>query len=227
MAKKTEEVLQDAAAEELTPEPDDVAAELSRLGAELQAVAGNKLAREAKLKEVERVLSKLRIEDFEELSESPTIQKFVAMLAKTDDMRPGEVKNKGTLAEVQRDWTWRDIQDMVRSGQMPLVRLTPGETITLTFQGLALRVNANEECEIPRCFYDIYRDHVKAINQAAINERWLMGVSDVPPDPNWMTPMSAIVRAHSMQGQERGLKSGFLTTGVIREDNTPAGGGNA
>ncbi len=43
------------------PDVDDVAAQLAQLGAELQAVAKNKVAREAKLKDVEKVLSNLKI----------------------------------------------------------------------------------------------------------------------------------------------------------------------
>jgi hypothetical protein len=192
---------------------DDEATLLAQLGAELQAVASDKLARTAKLKQIEQVLGGMSVKDYAELAESPIIQNFAKMFG-ADDLAPGQVKNRGTLAERTRDWTMHDVNELIKKGEMPLVRFTPNESLPLTWNGLQIYVIANEECEVPRCFYDIYKEHVQAVKQAQINERYLLGVSDVPPHPNWQTEESARVRAWSMQGP-RGTSGGTLTTGRI------------
>ena len=199
----------------MSPEPpDDVALKMRQLGSELVAVANDQIARAAKLKEVEHFLGNLKVKDFPELAESSVIQQFVQMFD-TKGMRPGETRNAGTLAAIEHEWSWSDIQDGVRSGKLPLVRFTPNETIKVTFNGLQLQLIADQECEVPRCFFDIYMEHRKALRQAVVNENYLMGISDVPPDPNWMTPESAIVRAWSTQGRRYGRVSGHLGTGPI------------
>jgi hypothetical protein len=197
-----------------TPQ-DDVAAQLAKLGAELQAVAGDKLAREAKLKEVEKVLGNLQVKDFPDLAESPVIQSFVQMVG-LGDLKPGEVRNRGTLAERVRDWSWGDVQAKVKSGEFQLRRFTPAETVDLIWNGLTLRVVQDQECEIPDVFYALYTARRRAIQQAAINERYLTGQSDQPPHPNWQNEETAFVRAWSMQGRG-GTSGGHLSTGPIIE----------
>lgn len=188
---------------------DDIAEQLAKLGAELQIVAKDKVARESKLKEIESVLGRCQVKDFEELAESPTIQSFARMIAESSGLQPGQIKNKGTLAQAEREWTWRDV------GKLDKRKFFPSKTMDLTFNGLTLRIIANKECEVPFPFFDIYREHMQAEEQAVINESYLMGQSDQPPAPAWQCPEAALVRAHSQQGKSRGLVSGFMGVGPI------------
>lgn len=194
---------------------DEVAEQLKRLGAELQAVADDQVARAEKLREVESVLGRLRVRDFPELAESPVIQRFVSLFAETEGMRPGEVRNRGTLAQVEREWSMGNIQAEVQAGRMALKRFVPNESLPLTFNGVTLFVSAGEECEVPECFYDIYRNRQHALRQARVNEAYLLGQSDMPPDRNWMTDEAATVRAWSTQGQALGKRSGHIGVGPI------------
>jgi hypothetical protein len=199
------------------PPKDELAAQLAQLGGELQAVANDEIARTEKLKEVEAVLGQVQVKDFPDLAESPVIQSFIQMLG-MGDLTPGETRNKGTLAERTRNWSWGDIQAGVRSGAIKLCRFVPAETIELTFNGLALRVVADQECEVPEMFYDIYRDRRRALGEAAKNEAWMLGKSTQAPHPDWQTPEGASVRAWSMQAEAvAGRPGGVLTTGPIRE----------
>jgi hypothetical protein len=199
------------------PPKDELAAQLAQLGGELQAVANDELARTEKLREVEAVLGSIQVKDLPDLAESPIVQGLMQALG-VADLRPGETRNKGTLAERTRNWSWGDIQAGVRSGEIALRRFVPAETIELIFNGLALRVIADQECEVPEMFYDIYRDRRRALGEAAKNEAWMLGKSTQAPHPDWQTPEGASVRAWSMQAEAvAGRPGGVLTTGPIRE----------
>lgn len=196
--------------EESKPAVDEVAEQLKRLGAELMAAAEDVDTREAKLHEVEAFLGKLTVKDFPDLAESPVVQSFVQMLG-GGDLQPGQTARRGTLAERTRDWTWRDLD------QFPKVMFTPRETIPLTWNGLSVQLVDDVEVTLPKPFHDIYQEHRRAIQQAARHEAYLMGKSDQPPDPNWLTDESARVRAWSIAGRPYGKMSATLTVGRIAD----------
>ncbi len=175
--------------EKVVEEEDDVASQLAKLGAELSLVATDKNKRTAKLREVEAFLGRLKIDDFPELAESPTIQNFVKLLAPSD-LRPGEVRNPGTLAEVRREWSREEFR---KTEQMTFV---PRETVKLIVNGVEFSVVDNgEEQTIPRAHYDVYLGRQRALRNAAQNERWALGLTDVPPDPSWITNSAIKIRA--------------------------------
>lgn len=186
-------------------ESKDITEQLKQLGAELQAVGEDKEQQAEKIKQVEELLGNLQVKDFPDLAESPVVQSFLGLLR--GDMRPGEVKHKGTLAEVDREWTLEDINAEIRAERMGLKKFTPMESLPLTFNGVQIYVRAGEECEIPDCFYNIYKDHMYAKKQAGINERFLQGESNAEPDPNWSSESGALVRAYSTQGEQYGRKN--------------------
>lgn len=173
--------------DEQVEEEDDVASQLAKLGAELSQVATNKAKRTAKLREVEAFLGRLKIEDFPELAESPIIQNFAKMLAPVN-LRAGEVRNAGTLAEVRKEW---NIEDCWREGSVTFV---PFETLPLIFNGVRVDVVARKETTIPRPHYEIYLNHLKAVDNGEQFKRWLGG-DPVAPDRNWMTPEAYRIRA--------------------------------
>ena len=196
---------------EMAPEENDEMAELLAQAAQtLGKAATDKRNRSVLLKEVEGTLSKIKLVDFPELAESPVVQAFIKAMG-FDDLNPGEVRNRGTLAEIEREWTWKDM------AQFPRMKFIPNETITLTFNGLALQVIADRECEVPEPFYNIWKDHRKAIQEARQHEQYLLGFSDQPPDQNWLTVEGAEVRAWSTQGRRMGKVSGHLGVGRISE----------
>lgn len=187
--------------------------ELETAAALMNRAAKDRANRAQILKDVDGVLGKIKISDFPDLVESPAVQVFLKLMGK-DDLNPGEVKNKGTLAEREREWTMRDVHAKVQSGEFKLHKFTPNKSMPLTFQGLTIYIKEGEECELPDCFYDIYRDHLKAVKQAEHHVQYLMGQRDDPPDRNYMTPESAYVRAFSKLGKG-GQSSGTLTTGRV------------
>ena len=191
-------------------EVDDTTELLKHAAEVLNKAASTREERAGLLKEVEASLSKLRIIDFPDLAESPIVQSFLKTMG-IDDLRPGQIANKGTLAERARDWTWGDVTEMAK------VKFTPNENIPITFNGLTLYLREDQEVEVPRPFYDIYREHRRALEQARINEAYLLGVSDIPPHPNWQTEEGARVRALSTQGRPFGRQGGHLGVGPILE----------
>ncbi len=196
--------------EESNQEFDDTAQLLKQAADLMQKAATSKSQRGELLSAAEDALSKLRIVDFPDLAESPVVANFLKAMG-MEGMRPGEIKNRGTLAERARDWSWRDVNEM------PKIKFTPAETIDITFNGLALRVQEDMECEVPRPFYDIYVEHRRALQQARLNESYLLGYSDVPPHPNWQTPEGARVRANSIQGRAFGRRGGHIGVGPLIE----------
>lgn len=203
----------------MTPEPiqeelDENTLALQQAATLLAKAASDQANRSTILKEVESTLSRIKLIDFPDLAESPIIQGFIKAMG-MGDLKPGETRARGTLAERTRDWEWIDLR------QFRPVSFIPAETTPLTFNGLTIDVTANEEITVPSCFYDIYRDRQRALRNANLHEHWLMGRSNTPPDSNWLTPEGAIVRAHSKQGQHLGLVSGFLGVGPIDTTQIP------
>lgn len=185
---------------------DETAVMLSQLASELAAVANDREARQEKLKDVEKVLSNLKVKDFTDLAESPVVQTFLKLMG-NDDLKPGEIRNRGTLAERARDWTYRDME------QFPKVTLEPRETLPVTWNGLTYQFQDGIEITVPEPVANIYKEHRYAVEQAKKHENFMLGYSDVPPDPNWMAETSAAVRAFSQMGptpdaRKRGI--GFL-----------------
>ena len=176
------------------------------------------------LKEVEGALSKIRMVDFPQLAESSVIQSFLKTMG-VSDLRPGEIANRGTLAEREREWTWKDVNRAIMAREIPLKRFTPYDNLDLVWNGLQLRVIGGEEIEVPGCFYDVYRDHLRARQEAAKNESYLLGHSDTPPSPDWQTPEGAVVRAWSQSGKKYGRPMGTLDVGYF--PSADEGGSNA
>jgi hypothetical protein len=220
MARNKGEGIDEVAETTVSEETDDMAALLQQAGQALMQAAGDKENRSARLKEVEGTLSKIKLADFPELADSPIVQAFIKAMG-FDDLKPGEARNRGTLAEREREWTWKDLD------QFPRVKFIPNETIVLTFNGLALQVIADQECEVPEPFHNIWKDHREAMRQARQHQQYLLGFTDQPPHPNWMTTEGAEVRAWSTQGRRFGKVSGYLGAGRISEAEEPAEGENA
>ncbi len=196
---------------------DEQAEDLARAAALLGKAASDRKHRKEILKEAEDALSNLKLVDFPDLAESPVVQAFLKTMG-TGDLQPGEVRNKGTLAEREHEWSLTDINRMVKAGTMPLKKFIPDESIPLTFNGVQIRIVAGEETEVPECFYNIWREHREALKQARVNERYMLGISDQMPHPNWQTPEGATVRAWSTQGEGRYKNYGTLNTGRITDD---------
>lgn len=187
---------------------DSVAEQLKKLGGELAAVADNEIARTEKLKEVEELLGNLKVKDFPELAESPVIQQFASMFADVHGLKPGEVRNRGTLAETSRDWTIEDFR------RMPHVTFIPVVTIPITINGVGpFQLVQGEECSVPETVYAHYREYLYRTKQADIHAKWLMGQSEQMPDKNWLTPEGARVAATSRQGASIGRRSGSMGVG--------------
>lgn len=194
-----------------TPAPasDEVAEQLKALGAELIAVADDQVARGAKLRDVERFLGGLTVKDFPDLAESPTVQAFVKLFANTEGLRPGQVRNRGTLAEFGRDWTWDDVCREFES-----VTFAAMVSVPLTWNGVGpVYIQAGNEYALPRPFYDIYREHIRALRQKDVHQRYMMGLSDVPPDPNWFSESTAKLRAQAQMTGPTGQPGAFLILG--------------
>lgn len=215
--KETELLVAPVAAEE---EDDESTVLLEQAAALMAKAASDRKNRRDTLKEVEGLLAKLKITDFEDLAESPVVRAFVKAMG-MGDLQPGQVKNKGTLAEREREWT---PADMARFEQVTLVPAISGD---YTWNGVGpYRLVAGEETTVPKPIYDRYREVLEARKQAGLNEAWMLGHSDRPPHPSWQTPEGAIVRAHSIGGRPYGVIGGTLATGRIHEA-TPGEEGKA
>ena len=189
-------------------DPDEATAALEQAATLMAKAAKDRKNRDVLLKEAEAALAKVPIGLMPDLAESPVVKTLLSALG-IKDLQPGQVANKGTVVEREREWTWADV-----NATFALKTFTPDESLPLTFQGLTLHIFSGEECTIPECFYEIWRQHKYAMKQAAIHERYLLGQSDKPPDPNYFTDETARVRAFSMLGP-RGQSAGTLTTGRV------------
>jgi hypothetical protein len=186
--------------------PDEMTALLQQAAAQLARAADDRENRSVALKTVEATLSKISIKDFPGLAESPIVQAFLKAVG-ADDLAPGEVRNRGTLAERVRDWSPQDMR------QFPTKTFTPRETIPVTFNGLTYQLVDDQEVTVPEPIYTIYQEHRRALAQAKIHEDYLQGYSNVPPDANWMAESSAKVHAFSQMGptpDARKRGTGFL-----------------
>ena len=187
--------IEDGVAVDAASTKEDKASLLARLGAELAAVATDDAKATAKLNEIETVLKNIKVGDYPSLAESPAVQAFVQMMG--GGLRPGEVKNRGTLAEVARDWTARDFAE-----QFSPKTFTPNESLPLTINGVTYYVRADEEVTLPEPFYGLYMEHKRALRQRETHENYMLGYSDQPPDPNYLVSESARVRAFSLSGPQ-------------------------
>ena len=202
----------------VAPSPDEAKAELARLALEFAQSVNDEQTSQSKIDQAIAFLGKLTVKEFADLAEHP----FVEMLRNqipTADLRPGEVRNRGTLAEVARDWTWADMKGMETK------TFTPNESIRITFNGVALQLMADVEQTVPRPFYDIYMERKNAIRQAKLNEAYMLGHSDELPHPNWQTPEMAEVRAFSIAGRQYGRPGGTLGVGPIYQGEGESGEG--
>lgn len=186
----------------------EVSTRLAKAAELMQKAATDMANRENILKDVEGILSKVPLEALPGMEESPIIQAFVKAVG-TGDLQPGQVKNRNTAAERSRDWSLRDLD------QLEKVRFIPNENIPVTFNGITAYLQADVEVELPYPFYDIYRDHKKAMRQADIADAYRMGTGDQLPDPMWQADEAALVRAWSIQGRPYGRPGGTRTTGLI------------
>lgn len=177
----------------LKTEEDEATTALKNAAELMAKAASDRANRSELLKEVEANLSKLRIVDFPELADSPVVQSFIKAMG-TDNMRPGETRGRGTLAERIREWSERDLS------QFPMKTFYADESLPLIWNGLVRHTVSGEENTLPEPFYNIWLDHKKALKQAKIHEDYLLGYSPQTPDPNWMAENSARVRAFSQMG---------------------------
>ena len=205
----------------LIPEDDEATIAFRQAAELLGKAASDRTNRNTYLKDAESALGKIRIIDYPELAESPIIQNFVKAMGMSG-LQPGEVKNKGTLAEREREWTMHDVRVAVARGIFKLRTFTPNENLTLVWNGVEIQIIANEECTLPDVFHDVYRERQEALRQGRLHVEWLMGRSSQQPNINWVTPEGAIVRAWSKQGEALGLVSGFLGVGPIDTSSIPA-----
>ena len=191
--------------------PQDDIGETLKQAAELFAKAATDVEnRDKVLKEVEKTLGKIKLTDAPALAESPVVQAFIKAMG-LGDLKPGQTRAAGTLAERSRDWGWQDLKEF------PSKTFTPMENLPLTWNGLTVYVQAGEEVTVPEPFWSVWRHHVYAMRQARLHEAWLLGQSDVPPDPNWVADESARVRANTLLGRRDGRSGGILTTGRISD----------
>lgn len=197
-------------------EEDEATKALQEAAELISKAASDRANRKAILKEAEAALTKLKLVDYPDLAESLVIQAFIKAMG-LGDLRPGGVANRGTLAERIRDWTWRDLAKEVESGRMPLRHFTSNERLTLTWNDLEIIVEADVECEVPACFHDIYLERQKAKRNAVIAEHYYLGLSDVPPPPEYHSAESAKVRAWATQMRRFGRNGGTIMTGVIQD----------
>ena len=205
--------------EEPREDTDESTVLLEQAAALLGKAAADRKNRDATLKELEATLSKLKLADFPELAESPIVAAFAKAMGQ-GDLTPGQVKNPGTLAQREREWSYKDLEDVKQFGKKTF---TPNENLPVTWNGLTYYLQNDVEITVPEPIWNIYREHREAMKQAGINERYLMGVSDEAPHPNWQTDGSALVRAWSARKGPSGQSSGRLGTGLIRtEDQTNA-----
>ena len=216
MPRKTEIVVETVEHQE-EPERDEQADLLAEAARLMQKAATDKANRSATLKEAEKALGQLKIVDYPELAESPVVQAFLKAMG-VGDLQPGQIANRGTLAEREREWSYRDM------GQFPAKTFIPDETVPVTWNGLMYQLRSGEEVTVPEPIYNVYRDHKKAQRMAQQHEQYLLGHSDLPPDPSWLTDESAKVRLWSVQGRKYGKPSGFLGVGLL-QDGVDAGEG--
>jgi len=192
------------------PSQDEARARLREIALQFADSVGDEEASAAKVKEALEFLSRLTIKEFQEWADHPFIEMLRSQISLAG-LAPGEVRNRGTLAEVVRDWTYADLT------KLETIRFTPTETIVVTFNGLPLQFVEDVECEAPKPYYDILQARKFARQQARLNEAYMLGKSPIAPHPNWQTPEGAEVRAWSMQGAAYGRPGGYLGVGPINE----------
>jgi len=179
-------------------DPEALLAQASALAAEAAKYASSDKAQaRRKIKELEKLLSGITLDQVPDLAESPVLQKLVAMIAPRD-MRPGETRHAGTLAEVSRQWTLQDVLN-----EFPMKDLVPMHSMTLTFNDVEWGITAGEPCRLPECFWYIYMQYLHALRQGERHVNYMLNPNAPPPDRNWLTPESQTVRATTQLGNGR------------------------
>ncbi len=208
---------------EVQEAPDETTALLLQAAEQLAAAAAVRGDRSKVLKDVEATLSKIRVGDMPELADSPVVQAFLKAIG-VSDLKPGETKNRGTLAHREREWSWDDAWR-----EFEHVKFMPAVTVPITWNGVGpVQLVMGDEITLPTPFYDIYREHMYALKQKDRNINWLMAKSDLPPDPNWITDTSARIRAESATKSPTGSGvAGYYQPGAgminMGEEGAPVG----
>lgn len=217
---------------ELLQSEDSVAAQLKRLALALAGAADDQIESNKALGEIEDLLGTLRPKDFPALAASPQVQAFVEMLGATvadrnPSLPPGTIINQGTLAAQKIPWTHQHVLAMVRSGEMPMVRFTPTATVELGWNNLVVVARADEEVELPKCFYDVYMESRRLIKAGRQHADVLFKrANSVDPDvADVLGQGTARVRAMH-QGDKSGYMpgAGFFTPGLDEGEAEGDGG---
>ncbi len=218
--KTQPDVLVDPKDQEAEVAGDATADLLTQAAQQLAAAAKARGDRSKLLKEVEATLSQIRITDVPELADSPVVQAFLKAIG-VADLTPGEVRNKGTLGEREREWSWETAWTVGKPTTFVAI-----EDMSITWNGVGpIDIRAGDEVTLPSPFYDIYRERLKAKKQADLNINWLTARSDVPPDRNWITDASAHVRALSATRGPSGQVAGRYAPGAGRINEGEETGG--
>lgn len=197
---------------ESLPEDDDVLAGLGALIAEARRDKADKSRQDA----VVDALSRLTVKDFPQIAEHPVIAKFLEgyhqAQAVTYGRRPGEVINKGTLAENAIPWTLRDLKspppgwngtDALPPGHTQWVfNVVPESSREVIVNGIKVRFYRRVPYSGPKVFYDVYLQAMDQEEAASQHAAFMMKAegAGVPQDPTILNEGTLAVRTSFTKG---------------------------
>lgn len=197
---------------EAIPAEDDILAGLGALIAEARKDRADTSRQQA----VVDALAGLQVKDFPQIAEHPAIAKFLegyhAAQSATHGRRPGEVINKGTIAENAIPWTLRDLKSPPQdwNGVDPLppghtqwvFNVVPESSKEVIVNGLKVRFYRRVPYSGPKVFYDQYLESMNAEEYAAQHAAFMMKAegAGVPQDPTILNEGTMHVRTSFTKG---------------------------
>ena len=215
--------------------PDERDAAILDLMAKLQEVQRDR-GNVVRVNAVVDALGKLSIRDYPELVDHPAIMRFIEDFGKvqTDGRpkRPGEVINKGTIAENVVPWSYADLKGppLGWDGRSPL---PPGHTQWVIDQpiesnkvvivnGMQWRFFRRVPYTGPKVFYDQYLEALNGEEAAAQHAAFMMKAegAGVPQDPTIVGQGTLSVRGSFQKGS---YFPGMGTAGMRSIPSQPEG----
>ena len=167
----------------------------------------------AETAQLEGILSKIDPMKNPEIADNAAVQAFLERMAerKAADpgVRPGELVGTG-LAATRKPWTHAAVMqrmlEWINTGQGETgfrpQTFTPNQSRLLIWNGLAVRVYADEEATVPECYFEIYRNMQVGVRSAQQHAELMFrqrgGIDPRVADVTIMGNATARVRGNGM-----------------------------
>lgn len=204
-----------------TKTKDAALAELAELGASLADDAADAAKKQETLSAILDTIGTLDKDTARDLFKNEKVQRLIELasteLAESSDDRPGSIRTTRDGAPLpfaqKKPWTENDLTRMIERGEMEMVHnYRPPTSIPVIWNGLRRNFRAKQSITCPKCFVDVYEQHLTAEDLAEQHAAWLMGKRDTLGDLSLLTEGGVRSRNTGTPGHGHYVPGGGLVT---------------